>query len=87
MGGLIFKLSSETVSDLDKFIYDYKIALGRDSLNSPVPGAIGCVCIKVSLSNYYRQFIIIPSDKDIYTRYIHYNGTSVDTKGEWERII
>ena len=87
MEELLFKLSSETVSDLDNFKYDYKIALGRDSLNSPVSGAIVCVCIKASLSNFYRQFIMLPGGKDIYTRYINYIGASVEQKGEWVRII
>lgn len=84
VGGLMFKLSSETITDLDSFRYDFKIALGRNVLNSPISNAIVCICIKASTSNYYRQFVLAPSSVSIYTRYIHFSGTSVSDKGEWE---
>lgn len=84
MGGLIFNLSSEVVTDFDSFIYNFKIDLGRNVLNSPLSGAVVCICIKASTSKYYRQFAISPASNTIYTRYIH---PSDGDKGEWGLII
>ena len=83
--GLIFNLSSEIVTDFDAFIYDFKIALGRNVLNSPISGAVLCISIKASTSSYYRQFVLSPSNSPIYTRSVYKLNSESNT--EWEKVI
>ena len=87
MEGLLFDLSKETISDLDTFKHNFKVALGRDALNSPVSGAFVAICIKASASSgYYRQFIYPAGSGSIYSRYAQFIGDNIKDKGDWIRI-